>query len=65
MARGARFKLVKIKWNRIKPDAKLKYYSSHKLEDAIIVSIKGLPKPTSTVESAHGKLGSESSRIHL
>ena len=40
MSRGERFKSVEIKWYRIKPDGKQEHYFTHKLEDAIIVSIK-------------------------
>ena len=40
LSRGERFKSVEIKWYRIKPDGKQEHYFTHKMEDAIIVSIK-------------------------
>ena len=40
LARGERFKSVEIKWYRIKPDGKQEHYFTHKMEDAIIVSMK-------------------------
>ena len=40
LSRGERFKNVEIKWYRIKPDGKQEHYFTHKMEDAIIVSIK-------------------------
>ena len=40
LTRGERLKNVEIKWFRIKPDGKQEHYFTHKMEDAIIVSVK-------------------------
>ena len=40
LAHGERLKSVELKWYRIKPDGKQEHYYTHRLEDAIVVSIK-------------------------
>jgi type VI secretion system secreted protein Hcp len=40
LARGERLRSVELKWYRIKADGKQEHYYTHRLEDAILVSIK-------------------------